>query len=99
MIFEIKLIEFQNPTNRTYSNKLCSNKIENENICNTGFLFCLIDLPFRNPQNCTLGDHITPILGGNSITFSQDITNYTYQFLIRQLPTVNHKIQVIVFRI
>jgi hypothetical protein len=87
MIFEIKLIEFQNPSNKTYSNKQCSTK---QNICNTGFLFCLIDLPFRNPQNCTLGDHITPVLGSNSIKFSEASNNsYTYQFNIKQMPLVS----------
>ena len=89
MIFEIKLLEFQNPSNKTYTNKPCSSKLADQSICNTGFLLCLIDLPFRNPQNCTLGDYITPILGSNSIKFSESNKNYTYQFSIKQLPAVS----------
>jgi hypothetical protein len=89
MIFEMQLIEFKNPLNNTYSNKPCG---ENSSLlnseCNTSFLFCLVDLPFRNPQNCSLGDFTTPVLGSNYINFTPNVTNnYTYQFLIRKLPS------------
>lgn len=82
MIFEIQLIEYKNPSNASYSNKRCLND------CQTGFLFCLIDLPFRNPQNCTLGDHVTPVLGGNKISFSEQ-RNYTYKFHLKNIPPVS----------
>ena len=89
MIFEMKLIEFSNPSNTTYTNKPCglaSNSVQ----CETGFLFCLVDLPFRNPQNCSLGDYTTPILGGNRIRFKPNATqNFTYKFLIKNLPLVS----------
>jgi hypothetical protein len=115
MIFEMKLIEFSNPLNKTYSNKFCSNALKSKelsqkyqrnnynfnaaatarsslllnNDCETGFLFCLVDLPFRNPQNCSLGDFTTPVLGGNQIFFTPNATqNYTYKFTIKKLPSV-----------
>jgi hypothetical protein len=82
----MQLIEYTNPLNNTYSNKACSSNYT----CNTGFLFCLVDLPFRNPQNCSLGDLTTPVLGGNTIHFvSNKENNFTYEFLIRNLPLVN----------
>jgi hypothetical protein len=84
LVFEMQLIEYNNPLNKTYSNKLCSS---NNLTCNTGFLFCLVDLPFRNPQNCSLGDLTTSILGGNAIQFRANKThNFTYEFLIKHLP-------------
>ena len=109
MIFEMKLIEFKNPLNRTYSNKPCggtygpngellnSNEIfsnitlkyAEDKECQTGFLFCLVDLPFRNPQNCSLGDYTTPVLGTNHIVFSPNAShNFTYKFTINKLPSV-----------
>lgn len=82
----MQLVEYNNPLNKTYSNKLCSSNTT----CNTGFLFCLVDLPFRNPQNCSLGDLTTPIFGGNSINFKTNQThNYTYEFTIKHLPPVS----------
>ena len=89
MIFEMKLLEFSNPLNRTYSNKPCGINSQ-ENQCDTGFLFCLVDLPFRNPQNCSLGDYTTPVFGGNHIKFTPNATqNFTYVFKIKKLPSVS----------
>lgn len=84
----MQLIEYNNPLNKTYSNKMCSSNAT----CNTGFLFCLVDLPFRNPQNCSLGDLVTPVLGGNSIQFK---SNFTYEFTIKHLPPVNIIITIV----
>jgi hypothetical protein len=85
MIFEMKLNDFKNPTNRTYLNNFCMEKTD----CNVGFVFCLIDLPFRNPQNCTLGDYTTPVLGGNDISFPNSSNNYTYYFTIKPRAPVS----------
>lgn len=85
MIFEMDLVEYANPINRTYTLKPCVSKPE----CQTGFLFCLVDLPFRNPQSCSLGDHVTTPLGGNRINFQPTRShNYTYSFRINRIPTV-----------
>lgn len=91
MIYEMRLIEYNNPSNRTYSNKKCGGDGGGSfgSDCKTGFLFCLVDLPFRNPQNCSLGDFTTPILGGNSIHFNLSDSNNTYKFPIQRLPNVN----------
>lgn len=90
----MKLIEYNNPTNRTYSDKNCGGDELIPADCKTGFLFCLVDLPFRNPQNCSLGDFTTPVLGGNKILFSEksssnDETTYSYKFSIDKLPSVS----------
>ena len=75
MVFEMKLVEFSNPSNKTYTNKPCGIESDNQSSqCETGFLFCLVDLPFRNPQNCSLGDYTTPIFGGNRILFTPNST-------------------------
>lgn len=91
----MKLIEYNNPLNRTYTNKKCGgDSAINSAIdpaCQTGFLFCLVDLPFRNPQNCSVGDYTTPVLGGNRIVFNQNGSSnnsYTYKFSISKLPSV-----------
>lgn len=86
MIYEMKLIEYSNPMNRTYSNKNCGGGLGS--VCKTGFIFCLVDLPFRNPQNCSLGDYTTPILGGNSIVFNLTDKKNVYRFPIHKLPSV-----------
>ena len=89
MVFEMRLLEFNNPLNKTYSNKPCGGGANTNKRCETGFLFCLVDLPFRNPQNCSLGDYTSPIFGGNRIEFKQNATNnFTYSFLIKKLPSV-----------
>lgn len=100
MIFEMRLIEFSNPLNRTYSNKFCggggqitaANKFDRslQKPCQVGFLFCLVDLPFRNPQNCSLGDYTTSVMGStNRILFTPNrANNFTYTFLIKKLPMV-----------
>jgi hypothetical protein len=86
MIYEMELLEFDNPLNRTYTHKPCSSP---GGECQTGFLFCLVDLPFRNPQSCSLGDHVTPALGGNHIKFlSTPTQNYTYSFKFANIPSV-----------
>lgn len=116
MIFEMKLIEYNNPSNRTYSNKNCGgggissrsssssgvssvSSVSNGGSggsggggeCKTGFLFCLVDLPFRNPQNCSLGDFTTPVLGANNIVFDQFSNSFDYKFTIKKLPSVSKK--------
>jgi hypothetical protein len=95
MILEMDLIQFVNPSNKTYSNKPCGgsgaiSSTKNEiNTCQIGFLFCLVDLPFRNPQNCSLGDYTTTVLGSNSIKFIKNETNnYNYKFIINKMPSV-----------
>lgn len=88
MIYEMRLIEYSNPSNKTYSNKHCGGGGRFGADCKTGFLFCLVDLPFRNPQNCSLGDFTTPVLGGNSIRFNVTNRNNTYKFPIHKLPSV-----------
>ena len=94
MIFEMKLIEFSNPSNKTYTNKPCGLASKSDQ-CETGFLFCLVDLPFRNPQNCSLGDYTTPIFGGNRKLFTPNATqNFTYKFLIKNLPPVSQKVKL-----
>ena len=93
MIYEMRLIEYINPSNKTYSNKHCggdNTDVANNKDCKTGFLFCLVDLPFRNPQNCSLGDFTTPILGGNTIRFNITDRNNTYKFPIHKLPSVKY---------
>ncbi len=85
MIFEMKLNDFKNPTNRTYLNNYCFQKTD----CNIGFVFCLIDLPFRNPQNCTLGDYTTPVIGKNDVSFAEASNNFTYQFTIKSRTPVS----------
>ena len=90
MIFELKLIEYNNPLGRTYLNEDCGRSKTASSSCNTGFLFCLVDLPFRNPQNCSLGDFSTPVLGNTSfIDFNTLTDQFTYKFLIKSLPLVN----------
>lgn len=90
MIYEMRLIEFNNPSNRTYSNKNCGGPGGGGGGgCKTGFLFCLVDLPFRNPQNCSLGDFTTPVLGSNSIQFNLFDRNNSYKFPIHKLPSVS----------
>jgi hypothetical protein len=96
MVLEMSLVEFNNPLNRTYTQKPCASKGD---ACQTGFLFCLVDLPFRNPQNCALGDHVTPHLGGNRINFEEltaagselaaQNNNYSYTFKFVGIPPVN----------
>ena len=57
--------------------------------CNIGFLFCLVDLPFRNPQNCSLGDFATPVLStGKTIVEFKPSLNFTYKFTLKKLPMV-----------
>lgn len=92
MIYEMRLIEYSNPSNRTYSNKNCGGGGGSSAAgvaCKTGFLFCLVDLSFRNPQNCSLGDFTTPVLGGNSIHFNLSDSNNSYRFPIHKLPSVS----------
>lgn len=94
MIYEMRLIEFKNPTNRTYSNKNCGSGdsgdlVSSNSVCKTGFLFCLVDLPFKNPQNCSLGDFTTPVLGYNSIQFNISDRKNSYKFPIHHLPSVS----------
>lgn len=86
MVFEMRLVEFDNHLNRTYSNQMCGPDTSPTESCRIGFLFCLVDLPFRNPQNCSLGDHITPVLGSNHIDFT--LKNVTYKFKIKKIPPV-----------
>jgi hypothetical protein len=43
--------------------------INRDGRCDTGFLFCLVRLPFQNPHNCTLGDHFTGFVGADDIYF------------------------------
>ena len=91
----MSLIRFDNPLNTTYSNKTCGGgyKKNTSRECRVGFLFCLVELPFSNPQNCSLGDHSTPRpLGSNHIDFAnlsqreQQLTTYT--FPMRHVPLV-----------
>ncbi len=89
MIFELKLVEYKNPSSKTYQNEQCG-PLKNSENCNTGFLFCLVDLPFRNPQNCSLGDFTTPVLGTSSSIHFENLENFTYKFLIKKLPLVNN---------
>lgn len=94
MIFEIKLIEYKNPAGKTYLDSACGppDSVEaraDSQPCQTGFLMCLVDLPFRNPQNCSLGDVSTSVLGtANVIRFNsvKDTSKYIYQFAIEKLP-------------
>ena len=105
MIFEMKLIEYRNPSSQTYLHEDCGPpqilKHESSNVtqCNTGFLFCLVDLPFRNPQNCSQGDFATPVLGTqNHMQFDQALANnFTYQFSIKQLPMVKSLFLIYLF--
>ncbi len=102
LVLEIKLIEYKNPDGRTYLDMACgppntktvsTDSLESKAApkpCQTGFLICLVDLPFRNPQNCSLGDVSTPVLGStNTMDFNQSDDKYTYQFPIEQLPSVS----------
>ena len=87
LIFKMDLIEFSNPLNNTYTNRPCTSK---GGSCQTGFLFCLVDLPFRNPQSCSLGDHVTASLGGNHIQFeaaaANRTQNFSFQFRFAAVP-------------
>lgn len=94
MVFEMRLVEFDNHLNRTYSNQMCGPDTSPTESCRIGFLFCLVDLPFRNPQNCSLGDHITPVLGSNHIDFT--LKNFTYQFRIKKIPPVKFKFLLLI---
>lgn len=92
----MKLITYANPSNRTYLNNACGQVVANqsqtqqENVCHTGFLFCLVDLPFRNPQDCSLGDYATPVVGtDNLLDFNNGSMNFTYQFAIEKIPSVS----------
>ncbi len=80
MIFELQLIQFSNPSSTTYLNEPCYKKD-----CQMGLLLCLVDLPFRNPQNCSLGDMITPVLTSKS-SDSLNSSNTNYKFTIDELP-------------
>jgi hypothetical protein len=85
MVYEMELLEFDNPLNRTYTHRPCASRAG----CQTGFLFCLVDLPFRNPQSCSIGDHVTAVLGGNSIKFTAP-HNFTYSFKFANIPSVTN---------
>ena len=84
----MKLIKYTNPTNKTYLNDACGSLNQTQNICHTGFLFCLVDLPFRNPQDCSLGDYATPVIGTeNLLNFNNGSANFTYRFQIEKMPS------------
>lgn len=92
----MELIQFRNPSTKTYLNEECGSPSSSSNsnekpTCNIGFLFCLVDLPFRNPQNCSLGDFATPVLTTNSfMNFGESSAeNYSYKFKLKELPLVS----------
>ncbi|CAF4495240.1 unnamed protein product [Rotaria socialis] len=69
----LRLLHYKNRNGLTYENRPCDTRLEHDiNLdgrCDTGFLFCLVQLPFQNPHNCTLGDHFTGFVGADDIHF------------------------------
>jgi hypothetical protein len=69
----IRLLHYINRNGLTYENRPCDTRLEydinRDGRCDTGFLFCLVRLPFQNPHNCTLGDHFTGFVGADDIYF------------------------------
>ncbi|CAF0727708.1 unnamed protein product [Adineta ricciae] len=69
----LRLLHYKNRNGLTYENRACDTRLEHDinrdGRCDTGFLFCLVQLPFRNPHNCTLGDHFTGFVGADDIHF------------------------------
>lgn len=73
MTLALRLLHYKNRNGLTYENRPCDTRLEHDinrdGRCDTGFLFCLVHLPFQNPHNCTLGDHFTGFVGGDDIHF------------------------------
>ncbi|CAF0952593.1 unnamed protein product [Adineta ricciae] len=69
----LRLLHYKNRNGLTYENRPCDTRYEHDinhdGRCDTAFLFCLVRLPFRNPHNCTLGDHFTGFVGADDIHF------------------------------
>ena len=69
----VRLLQYKNRNGLTYENRPCDTRLEHDinrdGRCDTGFLFCLVPLPFQNPHNCTLGDHFTGFVGADEIFF------------------------------
>jgi hypothetical protein len=69
----LRLLHYKNRNGLTYENRPCDTRLEHDinrdGRCDTGFLFCLVRLPFQNPHNCTLGDHFTGFVGADDIHF------------------------------
>lgn len=88
----LRLLHYKNRNGLTYENRPCDTRLEHDinedGRCDTGFLFCLVNLPFRNPHNCTLGDYLTGFVGADDIHF----VNIDQQFP-RTLPPAPNKQQ------
>jgi len=80
MLLDLQLVHFANPANTTYLDEPCASPA-----CRVGLLLCLVDLPFRNPQNCSLGDFATPVLTTSSQVHF-DPANASYKFALTRLP-------------
>lgn len=69
----IRLLQYKNRNGLTYENRPCDTRLDHDinrdGRCDTGFLFCLVPLPFQNPHNCTLGDYFTGFVGADEIFF------------------------------
>ncbi|CAF3647199.1 unnamed protein product [Rotaria sordida] len=89
----LRLLHYKNRNGLTYENRPCDTRLEHDinrdGRCDTGFLFCLVHLPFQNPHNCTLGDHFTGFVGGDDIHF----INIDQQLQRRSILSINKKRQ------
>ncbi|CAF0990390.1 unnamed protein product [Didymodactylos carnosus] len=78
----LRLIHYKNRHGQTYENRPCDIKIQHDvnrdGRCDTAFLFCLVELPFQNPHNCTLGDYFTGFVGADDIHFINIDDNDTH---------------------